>query len=107
MVGIQKYINQKSYGSVKRCFKCIEKYYEMNASRSRIKQELTDVELEHLRYYSSKETIKRYSNFKTELWPQERRAIEKYFIKEGGYVLDIGCGTGRTTYPLYKLGLDV
>lgn len=74
---------------------------------NRIKPELIYVEFETLRHYSSKETVKRYSNLETELWPQEREAIEKYFIKDGGYVLDIGCGTGRTTYPLYKLGFDV
>ncbi len=72
-----------------------------------MKQKLTDKELKNLKFFSSKEKIKQYSALKAELWPQEKRAIEKYFIKDGGSVLDIECGTGRTTYPLHKLGFDL
>lgn len=58
-------------------------------------------------YYSSEEVAEKYIQAATEgLWDLERAAVDRYFDAEGR-VLDLGCGTGRTTSALAELGYDV
>lgn len=60
----------------------------------------------NLEAYNNTQTIDYYSSFDDYgLFSFERKIIEKYFT--GKRTIDIGCGTGRTTYPLYNMGYVV
>jgi ubiquinone/menaquinone biosynthesis C-methylase UbiE len=59
-------------------------------------------------YYSSDEIIERYTkDFDKGLTDKENRVIDRYFDPDGGTVLDLGCGTGRTTAALVRKGFNV
>jgi len=67
------------------------------------KKELTPAHAVKLEY-SNSENIKRYLS--TKLWDSEELLIKRYF-KLNGSVLDIGCGAGRTTIAMAKMGFNV
>ena len=56
------------------------------------------------RAYEDPKVVARYTT--VGLWPAEEILVAEYF-PERARVLDIGCGTGRTSIALAELGLDV
>ncbi|PKP61083.1 class I SAM-dependent methyltransferase [Candidatus Atribacteria bacterium HGW-Atribacteria-1] len=55
--------------------------------------------------FTTEKTVSDYVKAVSEvgLWDSEKIMIKKYFIPESR-ILDIGCGAGRTTIGLYRLG---
>lgn len=63
-------------------------------------------ELEYTKeFYDQDDNVKRYGEAidNVGLWNSEKIMFEKY-INKSDKILDIGCGAGRTTINLYKLG---
>ena len=70
-------------------------------------KEVTSIKRHVIKEFSSKKAQEVYTKeAENGLWPSEEILFKKYF-KPKSSVLDIGCGTGRTTIPLSKLGYKV
>jgi ubiquinone/menaquinone biosynthesis C-methylase UbiE len=68
-------------------------------------KELTPQEDMNLKAFSCEYAVKELYNAKG-FTGLEKYLVDKYF-KAGSRILDIGCGTGRTTAPLKDMGMDV
>ena len=56
--------------------------------------------------FDSNKAVEVYTE-KTELFPIEKQIFEEYLSQGSLNILDLGCGTGRTTKPLAELGHTV
>ncbi|RLJ06777.1 MAG: class I SAM-dependent methyltransferase [Candidatus Aenigmatarchaeota archaeon] len=60
-----------------------------------------------LKEFSNQKVQKAYERLTRKgLWKSEKKLFKKYF-KKGSVVLDIGCGSGRTSFGLAKMGFKV
>jgi ubiquinone/menaquinone biosynthesis C-methylase UbiE len=70
-----------------------------------MENDLTKEEKANRLVFSSQNALEEYD--KIGLWSVENAIIDAYFTNKNSKILDIGCGLGRTTQPLYEKGFQV
>jgi ubiquinone/menaquinone biosynthesis C-methylase UbiE len=76
----------------------VNPYYNKNMDN------IDKIKKESIEEFSSLPTQEQYEKIAEKgLWESEEILIDKYF-KSNSNILDIGCGSGRTTFPLYEMG---
>lgn len=87
-----------------------DKKEEKDIKQKKDKKEEKDEKVQQsfiIESFADQKILEQYSQDAAEigLWEVEKLLIEKYFPREGK-ILDIGCGAGRTTFGLAKLGYE-
>lgn len=67
---------------------------------------------QHIEFWNSQESIERYADIEMKLYDVESAFLTQASVMLGKSVdqikvLDLGCGGGRTTIPLHRMGYDV
>ncbi len=73
----------------------------------KLAKEADQLQQDIINEFGSRVTQEKYARIAKEgLWESEKVLIKKYF-RSNSSILDVGCGTGRTTIPLWQMGYDV
>jgi len=65
------------------------------------------IKQDSIKEFGSEITVEKYKKIAEQgFWQSEEILVNKYF-RPNSNILDIGCGSGRTTLPLYKQGYNV
>ena len=68
---------------------------------------INQIQKEIINEFGSKITQEKYAQIAEKgFWESEEILIKKYF-KPNSIILDIGCGSGRTTIPLFEMGYKI
>jgi len=79
----------------------------LGINKNKFMKDITQVQKDIINEFGSEATRKMYAKIAEKgFWESEEILIKKYF-KPNSTILDIGCGSGRTTIPLFKMGYNV
>ena len=57
-------------------------------------------------FFNTKSALNKYSQAvdSVGLWESEKKLVKMFCPNVNDYILDVGCGAGRTTFGLYRMG---